>query len=459
MANFERDLINSILEQTHFNLTRYGRAVEDQPARVAVSNAAPEYFRGWGRCRRCCGFARERKSGMISLLSAAMEPGGIMLEVEKMRAVPTGVSYVVGAVCLVVLVVVIWAAFIFAEGSKDERAHHYRYMAPLSGQRPGSAMAKRRPLLAAAGRRRSAGVAARAIRPWPKPAVCRHAATRRSRPEILPSMEQSRAVTRKSASNLALAFVLLPREKRDAMSGLYAFCREVDDIADNDSMPVVERRGKLAAWRIDIRRACGGESPAFPVDQELQPMIRRYRLPFRLFDELIQGVEMDLDTNRYQTHEELDLYCYRVASVVGLLSIEIFGYQDPACKEYVFIWAKALQLTQYSAGREWMRSAARNLFAAGRARSLQGFSRGDSEIPILSTILRTGCKRGSSRAEFLSARARNPAAGRSPVHGRGRCNGFGLLASATETGTKRFRCFRSESGAAIEQRPETAFDS
>ncbi len=158
-------------------------------------------------------------------------------------------------------------------------------------------------------------------------------------------MEQSRAVTRKSASNLALAFVLLPREKRDAMSGLYAFCREVDDIADNDSTPVEERRAKLALWRSDIRRACGEEKPEFPVNQELQPMIRRYCLPFKLFDELIQGVEMDLDTNRYQTYEELDLYCYRVASVVGLLSIEIFGYHDPACREYAVYLGKALQLT------------------------------------------------------------------------------------------------------------------
>jgi phytoene synthase len=158
-------------------------------------------------------------------------------------------------------------------------------------------------------------------------------------------MQQSRAVTRKSASNLALAFVLLPREKRDAMSGLYAFCREVDDIADNDSTPVEERRQKLAAWRADIRRACGEGKPEFVVNQELKPIIARYHLPFNLFDELIQGVEMDLDTNRYHNYQELELYCYRVASVVGLLSIEIFGYQNPACKEYAVYLGKALQLT------------------------------------------------------------------------------------------------------------------
>ena len=75
-------------------------------------------------------------------------------------------------------------------------------------------------------------------------------------------MQHSRAITRKSASNLALAFILLPRPKRDAMSALYAFCREVDDVADEDSVPAEKRREQLAAWRADIRRACENQSPA-----------------------------------------------------------------------------------------------------------------------------------------------------------------------------------------------------
>jgi 15-cis-phytoene synthase len=155
----------------------------------------------------------------------------------------------------------------------------------------------------------------------------------------------SRVITRKSASNLALAFLLLPRAKRDAMSALYAFCREVDDITDNESAPVEERREQLAAWRADVRRACAGETPQFTVNRELQPVIREYRLPFPLFDELLKGCEMDFDTKRYENFEQLDLYCYRVASVVGLLSIEIFGYQNPACRDYAVCLGKALQLT------------------------------------------------------------------------------------------------------------------
>jgi phytoene synthase len=158
-------------------------------------------------------------------------------------------------------------------------------------------------------------------------------------------MQHSRALTKKSASNLALAFILLPREKRDAMSALYAFCRAVDDVADEDSVPTEKRREQLAAWRADIRRACENKKPEFILNQEFQPVIRQFKLPFALFDELIKGCEMDLEKLRYENFDELELYCHRVASVVGLLSIEIFGYQNPACHDYAVYLGKALQLT------------------------------------------------------------------------------------------------------------------
>jgi 15-cis-phytoene synthase len=158
-------------------------------------------------------------------------------------------------------------------------------------------------------------------------------------------MHDSRNITRKHASNLALAFVLLPKAKREGMSALYAFCREVDDVADDESTPAEQRRASLAAWRADIRRACGGEKPRFPVNRDLQPVIQQHCLPFELFDELLRGVEMDLEIKRYDNYEELEKYCYRVASVVGLLSIEIFGYQNPACHDYAIHLGKALQLT------------------------------------------------------------------------------------------------------------------
>jgi phytoene synthase len=158
-------------------------------------------------------------------------------------------------------------------------------------------------------------------------------------------MEESRSITRKSASNLALAFVLLPKAKREGMTALYAFCREVDDVADDESVPVAERRSALARWRDDIAQACQGGEPRFPVNRELQHVIAAHRLSFALFDELIRGVEMDLDIKRYASFELLEQYCYRVASVVGLLSIEIFGYRNPACRIYADHLGKALQLT------------------------------------------------------------------------------------------------------------------
>src|SRR5215469_7591353 len=158
-------------------------------------------------------------------------------------------------------------------------------------------------------------------------------------------MQESRTITQKSVSNLTWGFLLLPKARRDAMAVLYAFCREVDDVADDELVPAERRREQLAAWRADVRSAFENGTPQFAVNRELQPVIKQFHLPFPLFDELIQGCEMDLQIKRYENHEQLELYCYRVASVVGLLSIEIFGYRNPACRDYAIYLGKALQLT------------------------------------------------------------------------------------------------------------------
>ncbi len=155
----------------------------------------------------------------------------------------------------------------------------------------------------------------------------------------------SAQITQRSGSNLALAFILLPLRKRAAMSALYAFCREVDDLADDEGRSTPERAAGLQQWREDVRRACAGGEATLPVIRELRPFIDEFHLPFRLFDELIQGVEMDLQFTRYPDFPALEKYCYHVASVVGLLSIEIFGYRDPACRAYAEALGKALQLT------------------------------------------------------------------------------------------------------------------
>ena len=149
-------------------------------------------------------------------------------------------------------------------------------------------------------------------------------------------------ITRQSKSNLALAFISLGRERKRDINIFYAFCRVVDDIADSSKLNVAEKRQRLAAWREMLRSAIPGE-PALA--HEVRCLIDKYSLSIEMLEEIISGVEMDLSISRYATFEELRVYCYRVASVVGLVSIEIFGYRNPACKGYALQLGLALQMT------------------------------------------------------------------------------------------------------------------
>jgi phytoene synthase len=212
-------------------------------------------------------------------------------------------------------------------------------------------------------------------------------------------MQHSRAITKKSASNLALAFILLPKQKRDAMSALYAFCREVDDVADDETVPTGKRRVQLAEWRDDVKCACENGSPRFEVNRELQPIIKQFGLRFDLFDELIKGCEMDLDTKRYEHFEQLELYCHRVASVVGLLSIEIFGYKNPATRDYAIYLGKALQLTNIL--RDVKNDAARGRIYLPLD-EMKKFNVGENEI--LNSIY---SENYSALAKSVAARAKN----------------------------------------------------
>ena len=148
-------------------------------------------------------------------------------------------------------------------------------------------------------------------------------------------------ITRASKSNLALAFVALPREKRGDISTFYAFCRVVDDLADEPGDPVVKQAG-LDAWKRAVAEKFDGE-PALAA--AVRAVIAKYALPVAHFREIIAGVEMDLHGAAYATWEDLRLYCHRVASVVGLVSIEIFGCRDPRSHEYAEQLGLALQLT------------------------------------------------------------------------------------------------------------------
>jgi phytoene synthase len=160
--------------------------------------------------------------------------------------------------------------------------------------------------------------------------------------ERLPRVPVSRQIARRSKSNLALALSTLPRRRKQDMLTFYAFCRVIDDIADEPVDTVEERGRALDEWRQGLRH---GFTKPDELQDELDAVIRRYDIPRNLLVEIVDGVACDLTQSRYETYEELLAYCYKVACVVGLVSIEIFGYKDPACKEYSVALGYALQLT------------------------------------------------------------------------------------------------------------------
>ena len=149
-------------------------------------------------------------------------------------------------------------------------------------------------------------------------------------------------ITLQSKSNLALAFISLGRERKRDITVFYAFCRVIDDIADSRELNVTEKNRNLDAWRRMLRTALPSE-PSLAA--EVRGLIAKYSLAPEMLDEIINGVEMDLHISRYGTFEELRVYCYRVASAVGLVSIEIFGYRNAACKQYAVQLGLALQMT------------------------------------------------------------------------------------------------------------------
>jgi phytoene synthase len=146
-----------------------------------------------------------------------------------------------------------------------------------------------------------------------------------------------------SGSSFYYSFLFLPKPKRQAITALYAFCREVDDVAD-ECTDINIARTKLAWWRTEIGNLYAG-NPQHPVTQALEEAVHTYNLDEEHFLEIIDGMEMDLDQNRYHDFKELQLYCYRVASVVGLLSASIFGYSDRHTLKYAHDLGLAFQLT------------------------------------------------------------------------------------------------------------------
>jgi len=171
-----------------------------------------------------------------------------------------------------------------------------------------------------------------------------------------------RSITRAAAKNFYYAFLALPRPKRQALCAVYAFMRRCDDIADDESLPLYDRRLKLAAWLDSFHRAHEGCPSDEPVLMALTDAQRRYNIRVGLLDQLAYGTAMDIEGNpgedeslraaaphelsvHYRTFDDLYQYCYRVASVVGLVCIHVFGYRDPAAEPLAERLGLAFQLT------------------------------------------------------------------------------------------------------------------
>lgn len=156
--------------------------------------------------------------------------------------------------------------------------------------------------------------------------------------------ESAKQISRESKSSFYYAFNLLPEKQRDAMNTVYAFCRKTDDIVDDISVPDEVKYEKLRKWRVEFEKAFAGRSE-YPLLNKLGTTIANFNIPLDPFFELIKGMEMDLQKNRYKNFDDLLVYCYRVASTVGLMCIEIFGYKNPSTKDFAVNLGIALQLT------------------------------------------------------------------------------------------------------------------
>ncbi len=170
---------------------------------------------------------------------------------------------------------------------------------------------------------------------------------------VVSDTEHDALLLQQSKTSFYYSFSLLPRDEREAMHSVYAFCRYADDIIDEDepgvelvepSLRAMRKRERLNRLRAEVERCYRGES-RHPILLPLSTVVRRFKIPKQYFLTLLDGMEMDLVRNRYGTFEELREYCYCVASVVGLICIEIFGYQYEETKEYAVNLGIALQLT------------------------------------------------------------------------------------------------------------------
>jgi phytoene synthase len=162
-------------------------------------------------------------------------------------------------------------------------------------------------------------------------------------PELIASYRSAEAVAR-SRSNFYYSFVVLPLEKRRAFCAVYAFMRHCDDISDGDA-GTEERKKMLRDWRSQLDPAYSGNSSGNPILPAFHDTVRNYSIPLEYFHWIIDGAEMDLITHQYETFDALYKYCFNVASAVGLVCIQIFGFDEERAKKYAEKCGIAFQLT------------------------------------------------------------------------------------------------------------------
>ena len=144
-------------------------------------------------------------------------------------------------------------------------------------------------------------------------------------------------------TNFYYSFLVLPRDKREAIVTVWDFCRAVDDAVDEAGEQ--DATGEVERWRREVAAVFGEGTPETPQGRALAPLVPKFSLPRPAFDALVEGVAMDLGSRRYETFDELYEYCIRVASAVGLMCVQIFGYSDPRARQYATDLGVALQLT------------------------------------------------------------------------------------------------------------------
>jgi 15-cis-phytoene synthase len=175
-------------------------------------------------------------------------------------------------------------------------------------------------------------------------------------PQLVMAYSVCKGITRTAARNFYYAFLVLPRRKREALCAVYAFMRRCDDITDDPKVSLPERRQQLETWLDALHRAQQGNPTDDAILLALTDAQRRYAIPAGLLDELAHGTAMDVEAAEasmqtgsgvihYRTFEDLRLYCYRVASVVGLVCIHVFGYRDPSAEPLAERCGLAFQLT------------------------------------------------------------------------------------------------------------------